>query len=102
MISTRDARDIVYRTITSDWQILEERLNPSSSAHHGLTEQDAKCSREEAWRNYDKAQRRALKWLWDRISQGALVALVRDPKIGDILQLDRNKWNSISDFEMEI
>ena len=23
MISTRDARDIVYRTITPDWQILE-------------------------------------------------------------------------------
>jgi hypothetical protein len=102
MISIRDARETVYRRITPDWQILQERVNPSSSVHHGLSEQEAKCSRQEAWRNYDKAQRRALKWLLDRISQEALVAQVRDPKTGDILRLDRNTWNPISDFEIEI
>jgi hypothetical protein len=102
MISIRDARETVFRRITPDWQILQERLNPSSSLYHGLSEQDAKCSHEEAWRNHDKAQRRALKRLRDKISEGALVAQVRDPKTGDILKLDRDTWDSISDFEIEI
>ena len=102
MISIRDARDKVCRTITPDWQTLEERLNPASPSYEVFQKQDAKCAREEAWGNYDKAQRRAIKWLRDRISQGALVALVRDPKTGDILQLDRDKWASMSDFEIEV
>ena len=102
MISIRDARDTVCRTITPDWQILEDRLNPASPSHGALQKQDAKCAREEAWGNYDKAQRRAIKWLRDRISQEALIALVRDPKTGDILKLDRDKWASMSDFEIEV
>ena len=89
MISFRDAFDVVCRAITPDWKIFEERLNPASPSYQAFQKQDAKCAREEAWHNYDKAQRRAIKWLRDRISQGALVALVRDPKTGDILQLDR-------------
>ena len=102
MISLRDACDVVCRAITPDWKIFEERLNPASLSYQAFQKQDAKCAREEAWHNYDKAQRHAIKWLRDRIGQGVLVALVRDPKTGDILQLDRDKWASMSDFEIEV
>jgi hypothetical protein len=102
MISIRDARDTVCRTTTPDWQILVDRLNPASPSYEAFQEQDAKCAREQAWRNYDKAQRRAIKWLRDRISQASLVALVRDPKTGGILQLDGGEWASMTDFEIEV
>jgi hypothetical protein len=101
-ISMRDAVDAVYRAITPNLHTLLERLNPASPYYDGLPEQDAKCAREEAWRNHDKAQQRAIKRLRAKISQGDLIAQVRDPRTGDILKLDRDEWASMSDFEMEI
>jgi hypothetical protein len=103
MISFRDALGAVYRTITPDWQILEERLKTSSPSYEALQKQDARDdANREAWRGYDQAQRHAIELLRYKISQGVLVALVRDPRTGNILQLDRDEWASKSDFEMEI
>jgi hypothetical protein len=84
----------VYRALTPDWQLLEERWITDQEASH----------------NRDKAQRRANKWLREKISQGALRALVRDP--GDpnskpprppqTFQLNRRRFASMSDFETGI
>src|SRR5262249_34456316 len=102
MISIRDAVEAVYRAITANWQALQERLNPASPYYDTLPRQDAKCEREQTWRNYDNTQQRAIRRYLGQIRQGGLVALLRDPKTGDILQLDRDKWAWLSDFEVEI
>jgi hypothetical protein len=94
MISMRDAVDTVYRTITPDRQILEERLNPRVPLG------DADHVNLYGWRSYDQAQRRAREWLREKIIQGRLIALFRDPRTGDILKLDP-EWASTADFETE-
>jgi hypothetical protein len=102
-ISIRDAFDIVYQTITPDWQILAERLNPASPYYDAFHERDDKDrANREAWRAFDNAQRFANEWLRERIGQGALIALVRDPSTGEVLQLDRHEWASMDDFETGI
>src|SRR5258706_5231462 len=87
-----DALIIVFQMLTPDWQIVEERLNPSSPYYDKFPERDAKeGANREAHRAYDKAQRLAHEWLQERIGRGILVALIRDPNTGEILQLDRHK-----------
>jgi hypothetical protein len=89
-----DAFEQVFRALTPDWQILEqERLKDQAAS-----------------RNYDKAQRRANEWLREKIGEGALRALIRDP--GDphsnpprppqTFQLNRRRLTSMSDFETGI
>jgi hypothetical protein len=101
-ISIREAFETVYRTITPDWQSLEERLNPASKHYDNLSEQDAECARREAWRNYDRAQRCANKLLRQWMSQGILIAWSRDPETGQDLQLDPDEWASMGAFETGI
>jgi hypothetical protein len=86
-----DALIIVFQKITPDWQILAERLNPSSPYYDEFPDQDEDRANREAHRAYDIAQRLAHEWLQERRSRGILVALVRDPDTGEILQLDRHK-----------
>ena len=99
-ISFGDAFEVVYRALNPDWQTLEERLNPASQA---FQERDAKDRAHlEACGNYDKAQRLANEWLRERITQGALIALVCDPDSGQVFQSNRHKWASMGDFETGI
>jgi hypothetical protein len=97
-ISTREAFDIVYQTITPDRQTLEERLNPSSKYYDAFkgakkkTNKSAKktgrkglkkglkkdpeknpkeAARREASRNVDQAELHASKVLRKKLSQGA-------------------------------
>lgn len=102
MISISDAFLLVYRVVVSDWETIEERLNPSAPFYEQLSEQDAERARSEAWRSYDLAQRQANQWLRAKLSDGTLTALVRDPQTGDFLQLDRSKWFPLGDFETGI
>jgi len=102
MISISEAFDRVYRALISDWETIEERLNPSAPFYERLSEQDAERARREAWHSFDLAQRRANQWLRTRLSDGTLTALVRDPQTGDVLQLDRSKWFPLGDFETGI
>jgi len=98
-----DAFVVVYRALTPDWQLLEERLNGAGQNQH---------VKDHAYREAERAQRRANEWLRERMlretmSQGALRALVRDP--GDphsspprppqTFQLSRRGWSSMSSFE---
>src|SRR6516164_9661713 len=72
-IFLRDAFVVVYRALTPDWQLLEERLNGAGQNQH---------VKDHAYREAERAQRRANKWLRETMShgaQGALRALVRDP-----------------------
>jgi hypothetical protein len=98
MISIRDARDIVYRTNTPDWQSLEERLSDPSPDFDGPSGQ----ANRKAWRNYDQALRHARECLCEKIIQGRLIPLVRDPKTGDILQLDREWAQSIGHTDIDV
>jgi hypothetical protein len=101
MISMRDAVGTVYRTITPDREILEERLNPSSPYYGAFPDREARDkAHREACRSYDQAQRRANERLREKIIQGSLIAQCRDPKTGDILKLDP-EWASTADFETE-
>ena len=98
-----DAFVVVYRALTPDWQLLEERLNGAGQNQH---------VKDHAYRDAERGQRRANEWLRERMlretmSQGALRALVRDP--GDphsspprppqTFQLSRRGWSSMSSFE---
>lgn len=93
-----DAFVVVYRALTPDWQLLEERLNGAGQNQH---------MKDYAYREAERAQRRANEWLREKMSQGALRALVRDP--GDphsspprppqTFQLSRRGWSSMSSFE---
>jgi hypothetical protein len=106
-----DAFVLVYRVLTPDWRILEELLNPAPPYYYDARqEEDAKNrGRRKALNNRDKAQRRANEWLREKIIQGALRALVRDP--GDpnskpprppqTFKLSRRGW-AMSDFETGI
>jgi hypothetical protein len=106
-----DAFVLVYRVLTPDWRILEELLNPAPPYYYDARqEEDAKNrARRKALNNRDKAQRRANEWLREKIIQGALRALVRDP--GDpnskpprppqTFKLSRRRW-AMSDFETGI
>lgn len=102
MISLSDAFLLVCRIVVSDWETIEERLNPSAPFYEQLSEQDAERARREAWRIYDIALRQANEWLRAKLSDGTLTALVRDPQTGDILQLDRSKWLPLGGFESGI
>jgi hypothetical protein len=63
-ISIRDAFIIVFQTITPDWQILAERLNPASPHYAAFHERDDKDhANREAWRAYEKSQRLTNEWL---------------------------------------
>ena len=102
-ISFRDAFEVVYRALNPDWQNLEERLNPSSPYYDAFDERDEKDrAYGEADRTYGKAQRLANEWLRERITQGALIALVCDPDSGQVFQSNRHKWDSMGDFETGI
>jgi len=65
-ISLRDAFDVVFRNLVPDWQLLERDATDRAN--------------EEACRNYDKALRHANEWLREKISQGILIAKIRDPR----------------------
>ena len=102
-ISFRDAFEVVYRALNPDWQNLEQRLNPSSPYYDAFDERDEKDrAYGEADRTYGKAQRLANEWLRERITQGALIALVCDPDSGQVFQSNRHKWDSMGDFETGI
>ena len=90
-ISSRDAFDIVYQAITPDWQILAERLNPSSLYYDAFHERhDKDRAYREADRTYHEAQWRANEWLLERIRQGTLTAWISDPDSKQVFQLDRH------------
>jgi hypothetical protein len=97
MISICKAFETVYQTLTPDREVLEERVNPSSSFHHGLSEQDAKCSREGAWRSYDQRRLRASEWLRKKLSRGSLIAQYQKKKRDQ--QLSPDRWDSMGAFE---
>jgi hypothetical protein len=96
-ISICDAFDIVYRTITPDWQILEadERLKTSSPY---LDDPRDRANRA-AWRSYDQARLGASEWLREKLGQGALIALFWDPEKKKNQQISRVRWVSMGDFE---
>jgi hypothetical protein len=97
MISICKAFETVYQALTPDREVLEERVNPSSPFHHGLSEQDAKCSREEAWRSYDQRRLRASEWLREKLSQGSLIAQFQKKKRDQ--QLSPHRWASMGPFK---
>ena len=99
-ISSRDAFDIVYQAITPDWQILAERLNPSSLYYDAFHERHDKDSAyREADRTYHEAQWRANEWLLERIRQGTLTAWISDPDSKQVFQLDRHTGIASNLFE---
>jgi hypothetical protein len=87
-ISLRDAFDVVFRNLVPDWQLLERDATDRAN--------------EEACRNYDKALRHANEWLREKISQGILIAKIRDPDTREIDQLDRHGWLPLGQFETGI
>jgi hypothetical protein len=124
-ISTREALDIVYQTITPDRQTLEERLNPSSKYYDtfkGATKRTNKsakktgrkglkkglkkdpeknpkeAARREASRNVDQAELHASKVLREKLSQKALVVLFgKKRKMAE--EISPRLWASMTDFE---
>jgi hypothetical protein len=94
---------LVYRALSPGFEILEERLNPASSYYDAFQEQDAKDrAYQEATRNFDSAQRRANEWLRDRLCEGVLTALIRDPVHDHCLKYKGHLWASMGDFETGI
>jgi hypothetical protein len=102
-----DAFFVVYRALTPDWQIHEQQMYPSPPYY--ALEDSKNDPRREALHNRDTAQRRANEWLREKISQGALRALVRDPgdpnskppRLPQTFQLTRRGW-APSSFETGI
>jgi hypothetical protein len=102
-IFVSEAFNRVYQALNPDFQILKERLNPASTYYAAFQEKDAKDRANlEAWNNYDNAQRRANEWLREKLSQGSLTALVRDPDNDRCLKYNRHRWASMSVFETGI
>jgi hypothetical protein len=125
MISTRDAFEILYQTITPNRQTLEERLDPNSPYYDAFkgAKKSAKKSatkggrkrlkkglekdpeknpkedaRREAWRNLDQAELNASKRLRKKLSQGTIVVLF-GKKRKTAEKISRDRWASMSDFE---
>jgi hypothetical protein len=93
-----DALVIVAQMLNPNtWQILEERLSPTSPYYDAFPDRDTKeAAAREIERAYHNALRFADEWLLERISRGILVAQTRNPVTGEILKLHRHA--SMGDF----
>jgi hypothetical protein len=79
------------------WQILEERLSPTSPYYDAFPDRDTKeAAAREIEHAYHNALRFADEWLQERIGRGLLVAQTRKPVTGEILKLHRHA--SMGDF----
>ena len=93
-----DALVIVAQMLNPNtWQILEERLSPTSPYYDAFPDRDTKeAAAREIERAYHNALRFADEWLLERIGRGILVAQTRNPVTGEILKLHRHA--SMGDF----
>jgi hypothetical protein len=102
-ISASNAFEIVYQRITREWQILEERVNPSSRYYDAFHDRDAQeRAHREASRSYDQSRLRAREWLREKLSQGAPsgpIALFWDPEKKKNQQIRPHQWASMGDLE---
>ena len=81
-----DALVIVAQMLNPNtWQILEERLSPTSPYYDAFPDRDTKeAAAREVERAYDNGLRFADEWLLERIGRGILVAQTRNPVTGEI------------------
>jgi hypothetical protein len=93
-----DALVIVAQMLNPNtWQILEERLSPTSPYYGAFPDRETKeAAAREIERAYYDALRVADEWLLERIGRGVLVAQTRNPATGEILKLHRHA--STGDF----
>ena len=93
-----DALVIVAQMLNPNtWQILEERLSPTSLYYDAFPDRDTKeAAAREIERAYHNALRFADEWLLERIGRGILVAQTRNPVTGEISKLHRHA--SMGDF----
>jgi hypothetical protein len=86
-----DAFEYIYRTMTPNWQEVENKLtDPAVQLRHLDDDVGRRMANGRAWAAYDDAQLKANKWLRSCIGQGLITAFISCN--GEPLQLTRQGW----------
>ena len=93
-ISLIDAYQIVFEAITPNSSKLLEAINPAQSS--------SDQANREAWAAYDLARLKANVWLRQQIADKLLIALIRDPELGEVLKLPHIGWEDPGFLDSEI
>ena len=96
-ILLRDAFDYLFRAMTPNLAHLQYQLHPREKM--GLNNEQWRQFRSNAWDEFDRAQRVANQRLRKWITDGAITAFVRDPEHDRTLQLTRDGWDRLGEFE---
>ena len=82
--------EYLFRRSTPNWADLQYQLTPREK-----TDLDGN----RAWDGFDRAQRVANQLLRKWLTEGILTAFVRDPRHDQTLQLPRDGWDRLGEFE---